>query len=155
MANSPERRELSFGSLDEALTDAEQLAKGNVRTTGNHSFAEILEHLALTHDLSCGKIVGPRPSFMMRMMMPFIKGSILKGPAKPGFNLPAKMEEFFWPAGVNDLQAALAHLKASVENYNSNGPLEVHPMFGKATSDQINNLNCCHCAMHLSFVHPA
>ena len=154
MADSPERRELSFDSLDEAVAEVERLASGEVRTTGNHSFAKILKHLALTHDMSSGKIEGPRPPFFMRLMMPFLKGMILNGPVKPGFKLPSAAEAFFWPEGDIDLREAVSHFKESVENYKQNGPLPVHPVFGKATSDQINRLNCGHCAMHLSFVHP-
>lgn len=150
-----ERRELSFESLDEAVADAERLAAGEVRTTGNHSFAKILKHLALTHDMATGKIEAPRPPLFMRLIMPFIKNSVLNGPVKPGFKLPKAPENFFWPEGEVDLQEALAHFKASVQNYNQNGPLPVHPIFGSATREQIDRLNCGHCAMHLSFVHPA
>ena len=155
MADAPQRRDLSFSSLDDAVADAEQLAQGEVRTTGNHTFGQILEHLARTHDMATGKVVGPPLPFMMRIIMPFIKGSILKGPAKPGFNLPPKAEAFFWPEGEIDVQQALGHLRESVENYHANGPLPVHPVFGKASREQIDRLNVGHCAMHLSFVHPA
>lgn len=150
-----ERRELSFNSLDDAVAEVERLAQGQVRTTGKHTFGQIVEHLARTHDMSTGKIVGPRPPFIMRLLMPIMKRMILNGPAKPGFKLPAAAEAFFWPEGDVDVQQALTHLKESVENYKTNGPLEVHPVFGKATREQIDNLNITHCAMHLSFVHPA
>lgn len=153
MGDKPERRELEFNSLHDAVAEVEKLAKGEVRTTGNHTFAQIVEHLARSHDMSTGKVVGPRPPWYLRMMMPLIKGSILNGPAKPGFKLPAAAESHFWPNEV-DIQQAIAHLKESVDNYYKNGPLEVHPVFGKATREQIDNLNITHCAMHLSFVHP-
>ena len=154
MSNKPERRELSFKSMDEVVEDAERLAAGEVRTTGNHSFAEILKHLALSHDMATGKIDAPRPPWFMRLILPVMKNFILNSTPKPGFKLPKTAESFFWPGGDIDVQEALTHLKDSVENYNVNGPLEVHPMFGKATRDQIDRLNLGHCAMHLSFVHP-
>lgn len=154
MPDKPERRDLTFHSLDEAIADAEKLATGEVRTTGKHSFGQILEHLALTHDMSCGKIVGPRPPWYMRMMMPLVRRMITKGPVKPGFKLPADAEAFFWPAHDVAVQAALQHLRESVENYQSTGPLAVHPVFGKLSAQQVTDLNCKHCAMHLSFVHP-
>ena len=154
MSETPERRVLNFTSLNDAVADAEELARGEVRTTGNHSFGQILKHLALTHDMATGRVQAPRPPLMMRLMMPFIKGMILNGPVKPGFKLPKQAEEFFWPAGDVDVQPALTHLKESVENYNNNGPLPVHPIFGKATREQLDRLNIGHCAMHLSFVHP-
>lgn len=154
MTETQERRDLSFNSLDEAVADVERLAAGQVRTTGKHSFAKILKHLALTHDMATGKLEGPRPPLLMRLVMPFIKGSILNSPVKPGFKLPQKSEQFFWPDGEVDQEEALAHFKASVENYKQNGPLPVHPIFGSATREQLDRLNCGHCAMHLSFVHP-
>jgi hypothetical protein len=155
MANSPERRMLSFNSLEEAVADAEKLASGPVRTTGNHSFAQILKHLALTHDMSTGKIAAPRPPFLMRLLMPLLKGMILNRPVKPGIKLPKAAEDFFWPDQEWDVGEALAHFKQSVENYRIKGPLEVHPFFGKITQEQSDRINCGHCAMHLSFVHPA
>jgi hypothetical protein len=153
MADKPERRELTFHSLEDAVADAERLASGEVRTTGKHIFAQILKHLALTHDMATGKIVGPRPPFFMRLMMPLMKGMILKGPVKPGFKLPTAAESFFWPGGNTDVNEALTDLKESVKNYNTNGPLPVHPVFGKVPHEQNDRLNISHCAMHLSFVY--
>ena len=87
MSAIPERRELSFANLDQAVAEAESLASGNVRTTGNHKFANILEHLARTHDMTTGKLEAPRPPLMIRIMMPIMKSFILKD-IKPGFKLP-------------------------------------------------------------------
>lgn len=155
MSTTPERRELNFSSLDDAFADAEKLAQGEVRTTGNHSFGQILEHLARTHDMATGKTVGPRPPFMLRLMMPVLKYIILSGPVKPGYKLPKEAEEFFWPEGEVDVSQALTHLKESIANYKAKGPLAVHPVFGRVSEEKNMNLNINHCAMHLSFVHPA
>lgn len=154
MTKHPERRELQFRSLEEVVVEAARLASGNVRTTGKHSFGQILEHLALSHDMASGKIEAPRPPFVIRLLMPLMRGMILRGPVKPGFKLPKKSEDFFWPSGEVEVQKALAHLRMSIENYNANGPLAVHPVFGRVTREQNERLNCGHCAMHLSFVHP-
>lgn len=153
MSAIPERRELSFANLDQAVAEAESLAIGNVRTTGNHKFANILEHLARTHDMTTGKLEAPRPPLMIRIMMPIMKSFILKD-IKPGFKLPPKAEAFFWPKQEFEVQEALNHLKESVENYKTNGPLAKHPFFGKLSQEQVLQLNCDHCALHLSFVHP-
>lgn len=155
MTKGSERRQLAFNSLDEVVIAAERLAQGDVRTTGKHSFGQILEHLARTHDMASGKTGKPPIPWFMKMLMPLMKKSIFSSDVKPGVNLPKKAEQYFWPKEDIDVQQALAHLKASVEYYNQNGPLPVHPVFGKATREQIDRLNCSHCAMHLSFVHPA
>lgn len=154
MSTNPEHRSLVFSSLDEAVAEAERLASVNVRTTGKHSFGQILEHLARTHDMATGKVEAPRPSLFVRMMMPFMKSMIIKD-VKPGFNLPSKAEAFFWPDQDFEVSQALAHLKESVENYKTNGPLEKHPVFGRLSREKNLELNCKHCAMHLGFVHPA
>ena len=154
MNTTPQRRELSFATLDEAVADATRLASGEVRTTGNHSFGQILEHLARTHDMATGLLPGPKMPFFIRLMMPLMKKSIIKD-VKPGFKLPPNAEEFFWPDQEFDVKESLAHLKKSVERFNTKGPLPKHPVFGKLSKEQTTQLNCKHCAMHLSFVHPA
>lgn len=154
MADGPERGELSLGSLDEAVAEVEKLADGNVRTTGKQTFGQIIEHLARTHDVVTGKTVPPKMPFFMRMMIPLIKNSMFNKPASPGFKLPAAAQGFFWPTEDVDVQQALTHLKESVERFNTRGPLEVHPIFGKIAPEQSIRMNCGHCAMHLSFVHP-
>jgi len=154
MPASPDRRQLSFTTLDEAVADAAQLASGDVRTTGKHSFGQILEHLARTHDMATGLLPGPKMPLFMRLMMPLMKKSIIKN-VKPGFKLPPKAEAFFWPDQEFEVQTALAHLKESVDRFNTQGPLPKHPVFGTLTKEQATQLNCEHCAMHLSFAHPA
>ena len=155
MGNKPERRELQFNSLDDAVADVERLAKGPVRTTGNHSFGQIIEHLARTHDMATGKVQVPAPPFLMKLMLTLFKSRILSDkPLAPGVKLPKQSEAFFWPDQEFDVHEASARLKVSVENYKSNGPLENHPIFGNVTRAQNESLNCRHCAMHLSFVHP-
>ncbi len=156
MVTDPQHRELHFANLDEAVAEAERLATGEVRTTGQHTFGQILEHLARTHDMSTGKIVGPRPPWYMRLMLTVMKSMVINDkPLRPGFNLPKDAEAFFWPADDVDVAAALTHLKESVENYKSHGALAKHPVFGKLTPEQNVQLNCRHCALHLGYVHPA
>jgi hypothetical protein len=154
MKNASERRELSFTSLDEIVADVERLAGGKTRTTGNHTFGQIVEHLAITLDAVVGTTVPPRPQLIVRLIMPFAKHFILRGPAQPGFKLPKDAESFFWPQGDVDLHQSIAHLKAAVETYKTKGPLVIHPVFGKLSPEKNFKLQCDHSAMHLSFVHP-
>lgn len=150
-----ERRELVFESFDEVLAEVERLATGDVRVDGKHSFGKILRHLALTNDMVTGKIKAPKLPLVMRLAMPFMRKSILNGPVKPGFKLPSKADGFFWPSEEPELPDAIAYLKQSVENYKTNGPLPVHPIFGKAERAQVDQLTLRHAAMHLGFVRPA
>ena len=155
MAAQPERRELTFKNLDEVVAEAERLASGSVRTTGHHSFGQILHHLALSHDVSTGRATAPPAPFMMRLLIPLMKRMVINSkPLKPGIKLPAQGESFFWPDKEFDVPSALQSLKESVAYYKSHGPLEKHPFFGKLASGEDEQLNCRHAALHLSFVHP-
>jgi hypothetical protein len=156
MTARPERRELQFNNLDEVVAEAERLASGQVRTTGRHSFGQILEHLARSHDMTTGKLQVPPPPWYMRLMIPLMKPMLLNDkPLKPGFKLPKQSEAVFWPDQEFDVATALAHLKESIAHYQTQGPLPKHPMFGSITRQQNDQLICRHAALHLGFVHPA
>ena len=150
-----DRRELEFSSLDEVVAEIDRLASGEVRTTGKHSFAKILRHLALSYDMVTGRVDPPKPPLMMRLMMPFIKSTILNSPVKPGYKLPDKAEAFFWSDEPVSVEEAVAHFKESIESYKQIGPEPMHPFFGKLTKEKLDDMNLQHAAMHLSFVHPA
>ena len=155
MANQPERRELKFSSLDEVVEEVERLATAEVRTTGNHSFPEIVRHLALTHDMVTGKVKGPSPPWYVKLVIGLMKSRLMKDkPLAPGIKLPPNAEAFFWPDSEVSLADAIAHLKQSVENFKANGPLPKHPIFGEVSAEKNLSMNLRHAALHLSFVHP-
>ena len=154
---SQERRELSFSNWDEVIADIESLASGSgaPQVAGSHSFASIVRHLAITNEMVVGDQVPPKLPWYMRMAMLLLRNSILNNPVKPGFKLPnAQMQAFFWPEEEVSASDAIDRFKASVARYNQAGPLPVHPIFGKATAQQVDTLSLSHAAMHLSFVQP-
>lgn len=152
--NPSHRRELTLNTLDEVVAEVERLAAGAVTTTGKHSFPHIIRHLALTNEMMTGRIETPKPPLFLRLLMPFIRSSILNGPVKPGVKLPRMAEAVFWSEHKISVGDAIAMLKDSVSYYKEHGPLPVHPIFGQATREQLDRLSCNHAAMHLSFVHP-
>lgn len=152
MTTTPHRK-LSFSNLDEALAEAERLAAADHFTTGHHGFAQILNHLAVANDMVTGKVIPPKLPFLLRLLMPLVRSKILNRPIKPGFKLPKKSESFFWPNRSLTVDEALAAFRQSVERYQQKGPLPVHPIFGKATREQIDLITLRHAAMHLGFVH--
>jgi hypothetical protein len=152
--SQPNRRVLTLNTLDEVVAEVERLAAGRVTTTGKHSFPHIIRHLALTNEMMTGRIAAPKPPLILRLMLPLIRSSILKGSVKPGVKLPRRAEAVFWSDEEISVQDAIAMLKDSVVYYKEHGPMPVHPIFGKATREQLDRLNCNHAAMHLSFVHP-
>lgn len=155
MANKADRRELKFQNLAEVLAEIERLASGDVRTTGSHSFGQILNHLTLSQDVAVGRCEAPVPPLIIRLVMPLMKRMVINSkPLNPGVKLPASGESFFWPDKEFDVATAVSDFRASVEYYNSHSPLERHPFFGKITKAECDELNCRHAALHLSFVHP-
>ena len=153
---SAERRALTFDNLRESVEDVERLASGEVRTTGNHTFGQILNHLALSIDVATGRVDPPPPPFFMKLMMPLMKRMVINDkPLKAGMKLPEEGEAFFWPDKEFEDSAAVQYYKEAVEYFNTTGPLEKHPYFGKLTKGQIEQLECRHAALHLSFVQPA
>ena len=133
----------------------ETLTRSEHETSGSHSFEKIVQHLAITNEMVVGNITPPKLPWYMRMAMPFLKNGILNNPVQPGFKLPNNsMQEFFWPQSDVDLKEAIENFRTSVKAYRDKGPLSVHPVFGKATREQIDKMVLSHAAMHLSFVHP-
>ena len=57
--NKSNRRELTLSTLNEVVDEVERLASGNVITTGKHSFPQIVRHLALTNNMTTGRLTVP------------------------------------------------------------------------------------------------
>jgi hypothetical protein len=101
-----------------------------VRITGNHTFGQILNHLALSHEVASGRVQTPAPPFFMKLMMPLMKRMMINSKLlKPGIKLPAKGESFFWPDTEFDIPTTVNYCKETVDHYKANGPLEKHPFF--------------------------
>ncbi len=147
-----ERRQLEFANFEEIVNEIQRLSEGEPHTIGNHSFPAIVRHLGIANDVATGRKTPPRLPFFMRLMMPFIKGSIVNGEVKPGFRLPSAAQPFFWPENDIELVDAFAYFKETVAFYQTQGPLPAHPLFGAVTRSQIEGMLMRHAAMHLSFV---
>ena len=150
-----DRRELHFDTVDQARADAEDLASGNVRTTGNISYGQILEHLARTLDVVTGESQGPSVPLPMRWLARMMRPLILSRPMKPGFKLPKGSQSVFWPEQDVAVDQAMQHFREAVERYQAMDQFPTHPFFGNMSRQQNDQLQCRHCELHLSFVHPA
>ena len=64
------RREISFSSMEEVISDIETLASSEHETTGSHSFGKIVQHLATTNEMIVGNITPPKLPWYMWMAMP-------------------------------------------------------------------------------------
>lgn len=149
-----DRRSLHFDSIDDALAEAERLAASQVTTTGNQSYGQILEHLARTLDVVSGKITGVNVPLPLRIMGRAMKPFFLSRPMKPGLNLPSAAQDIFWPSDEVSVEDAMTHFRTALDRFRNAKSLPKHPVFGKMSREQHNQLQCRHCELHLSFVHP-
>jgi hypothetical protein len=149
-----DRRTLHFDSLDDALAEAERLAGSDVTTTANRSYGQILEHLARTFDVVTGHTAGVTVPLPLRWIMRVARPWVLARPMKPGFNLPSNAQSVFWPSDDVSVAEGMAHFRESLERFRQADSLPKHPLFGKMTRQQHDQLQCRHCELHLSFVHP-
>jgi len=154
MADKPKRRKVHFNSIEEAIADAEQLAAGEVETSGHYSFGQILDHLARAADAITGKLVPPPVPLPLRLVGKLIRPFMISRPYRPGFKLPAKSQSMLWSQEEVDVETGLKNWKESMARYKQVDPLFPHPVFGKMNRQQHDQAQCRHSELHLSFIHP-
>ena len=91
------RRTVSYHQYDDIVADAEQLAAGNVKTLGNWSFPQILEHLAISLNTSVDGFPFALPGPVRMFARLFLKRMFLNKPMRPGFQIPKAGESTFLP----------------------------------------------------------
>ena len=153
MTESPKRRELHFETLDEALAEAERLTNGEVETTGRYSYGQILDHLAKTMDTVTGDLVPPPAPLPLRLAVRMVRPIMIKRTLPSGFKLPSKSQSLLWSTDDVDVPTGLQRWKKSIDRYKT-CELQPHPVFGKMTREQHDQIQCRHAELHLSFVHP-
>ncbi len=147
------RRELHYSNLEDVIVDAENLAAGPVLTSGDWTFGQILEHLAVTFDYSIDGFPFRGPWFLRKIVAPFLKNRFLTKPMPSGFKLP-KNAGALKPGEVS-VEEGLAHLKRAIGRFETETPNADHPVFGKMAQQEWVSLGLRHCELHLSFVSPA
>lgn len=152
---SKERRRLHYDSLNEVKADAEQLAAGGYETVGNWSYGQILNHLTKHMNYSIDGFPGLAPWPVRFIGSRFMKKKALKGPMKPGFQLPKKAAPLMPDENVPDETAALEGFTTAIDRFQSETPRAVHPLFGKLTPEEWVQLHQRHAELHMSFVRPA
>lgn len=154
MPKSPKRRKVHFSSIAEAVADAEQLAAGEVKTTGHYSFGQILEHIARAMDTVTGKVDAGPVALPIRIAARIGRSYILSHPVPAGYKLPGKSQSILWPSEDVDVSAGLTSLKQAIERFETTEPLRSHPVLGNLNRKQHEQMQCRHSELHLSFVHP-
>ncbi len=153
MTNKPERRKIHFDSIDEAVADAERLAAGEVTTTGHYSFGQILDHLGRAMDTITGERTPPPVKLPLRLAVRVVRPLMIRRTLPSGFKLPSKTQSLLWSSEDIDVATGMKNWKESIERY-KRSELQPHPVFGKMTRQQHDQVQCRHSELHLSFVHP-
>lgn len=147
------RRTVRYSTLDEFLTDAEEIISRPHRTVGEWTTGQILEHLARTMNASIDGF-GVKAPWLIRVTIgAYLKNSALIRPMKPGVKLPKKAARFIPAPDVNE-EEALAACRSAVDRFDNEDPVAPHPMFGAMAREEWIQLHLRHSEMHMSFIVP-
>ena len=154
------RRTLAFESLDDISADLDRLEAahraGTLRHTGNWSAGQIFQHCAIFMRCAIdGFPPGKAPALLRWVVTLFFKRKAVSGKAPPaGIKLNTQMSyvvpqpDVSFDEGLSEIRAQLARIKAG-ERFTKPSPL-----FGEMTHEQWSALQCGHCSLHFSFLHP-
>lgn len=148
-----ERRELHFNNFADLLAEAERLAEGEVVTTGNWTFGQILDHLSKALNATIDG-VDIKVSWPMRMMGRLMKKRFLTKGIPPGFKIPEGGEQFE-PEDEITVETGLQRLRDAIERIESTDERAEHVVFGPVPKEIADTFQLRHAEMHLGFVRRA
>ena len=148
-----DRRSIQYESYEELLADAEQLAGGKVRTTGNWSYPQILHHLAKSMDASIDGVQMKLPWLLKKFfLMMMKKEKMLLAPMQSGFQIPKQGRSQFYPDPEISTEDAMARFRAAIERCKSETDRAPHLLYGELTIEESDMFNYRHAELHMSFV---
>ena len=144
----PERRNLSFSSLDEIIPEVERLLAGHA-TIGEWSLGQILHHLATSIRVS--RRGRPKPE--ARPVSEALRDQFFRTRRFPE-GVQAPHPRLVPPADA-DAQAQFQEILNAINQWNlAPGPFPDHPLLGPLSKEEWSDFHCIHCAHHLSFAIP-
>src|SRR4051812_9428367 len=142
---SPQRRQLRFETIEDALGEADRLAaaerEARLDRAGNWALGQTLGHLATWANFAFdGYPPEVRAPLPVRLILRLMRGRILKGGMMPGVKV-GKV-----PGGTLGLDAlpadeGLRRFRAAMERLRGAAPTAVNPVFGRLTHGQWIQLN--------------
>ncbi len=149
----PDRRQLSFASLDEVMPEVERLLAGHA-TVGQWSLGQICNHLASAIQLmidgapgATSVSVSEDPRYALIRQRFFRSGKFPDGQTPP-------FSEMVPGADLDDRAQAEALRHGLVRFQSAAGPFHRHPVLGAMTRDDWVRFHCLHAAHHLGFAVP-
>ncbi len=153
------RRELSFSTLDECVSDAQMLAEKGYDSVGDWDLVQVLGHCGnwMTYPIDGF----PKPNFFMRGMMWAMRVTVAKSMIKkvlesgsmPAGN-PTVKESVPSPNATGDKQAVEKFAETVQRFKDHSGPFLPSPLFGQMDEASLMKLNLIHTQHHLSFLVP-
>jgi hypothetical protein len=154
-----QRRQLRFGSIDEAIAEADRLVAaeqgGGLTRVGNWNLGQILGHIATWANFAFdGFPPEAHAPFFVRWIVRMFRGPILRKEMMAGVKVgkvpggTLGTEDLEPQEGLNRFRAAMKRLAAA-------SPTVKNPVFGKMTHEQWIALNLRHAELHFSFLVPA
>ena len=147
------RRKLRFNNFDEIQAEAERLAAGPVRQLGNWSLGQATAHLAraMTMPLDGSPTRAPLP---IRMVVRLMKKRILTNGVRPGFKLPKQAADKYVPGPEISNEQGLSELRTSIARLKAEPLRHPHPVLGRLTREEWDQLHLRHAELHFSFFVP-
>ena len=147
------RRQVLYRNHDEVLADVGHLAARGYRQLGNWSLGQIARHLAMAMKTALDGAEAKAPWPMRIVAQLFIKNKVVRGPMKPGFQLPKKFAPSLVPDATAD-EEGIEILRATVRRWHTEPQRLPHGFFGALTAEEWEKLTMNHAEMHMSFLLP-
>ncbi len=144
---------MTFQSLEELDIFLLSLKTKEVTTTGNWTLAQILCHIGDSIDFFLSKREGvvSIPIFIQDTVGKLLFQKFLFfNKMDPGLPNPIKKGE---PKNGDPKEELERVIYLSKIFYESKGPFNSHPVFGKLSKDEIIKLHLLHCSNHFSYIH--
>src|SRR5438046_239606 len=135
-AKVKDRRKLRFESVDDIAAEVERLARcKQVKTLGNWSRGQVVEHLAMTMNNSIDGFPSFVPAPLRLFLRLFMKRRILTTPMGAGLKLPAKAAEHMIPKPT-EWDVALANFRRGIQRLKAETKRSATPAFGPLTNHE-------------------
>ena len=154
-AATPQRRQLRFDTIDDALAEAERLVDaertGRLKSCGNWTLGQAIGHLATWANFAFdGYPDAVRAPLPVRLILRLMCNRILNHGMMTGVKIGRV------PGGTLGLDVlaadeAMSRYRAAMQRLRATAPTIVNPAFGRLTHEQWIQLNLRHAELHLSF----
>jgi hypothetical protein len=149
----PERRSLSFESLDQVMPEVDRLLETGYTRAGNWTLGQICEHLSRTLRLAIEPDGKKAPWLIRATLGPALFRHVVRtGRMRTGIPAPGQLG----PGNPADDREGVEMLRSTIPQALERIPASMeHPFFGRVGREDFLRLQCIHCAHHLSFLIPA